>query len=178
MMGRGDWCILRTAGRHTLGLAASLAQDGYEVWTPIETRRVRVPRMNARRVIRTPLLKGFVFARERHLADLLDLVRSRPGVLVMYVNGEPATAKDEELEPLRRAEHMAEPKRWTSAFAKNTEVKITKGSFAGVAGVVESCNGREAELWVSVFGRHHRIKINTFNLKPIPVCEVQAALAA
>ena len=41
-MGRetGDWFILRTAGRSTLPLASSLAEDGFEVWTPVRTMRV------------------------------------------------------------------------------------------------------------------------------------------
>jgi hypothetical protein len=165
MAAAGQWCILRTSGRLTLPLAESLTGDGYEVWTPVDTRRVRVPRMNARRVV-------------KHLADLLELERIRPGFRVMFYNGEPAKAPDHELEPLRQAEHMVEPKRWTSAFAPGSEVRITKGSFSGATGIVKSCNGKEAELWVSIFGRHHRVKINTFNLKLNRAYPVQAALAA
>jgi transcription antitermination factor NusG len=178
MAAAGQWCILRTSGRLTLPLAESLTGDGYEVWTPVDTRRVRVPRMNARRVVKLPLIAGFVFAKDQHLADLLELERIRPGFRVMFYNGEPAKAPDHELEPLRQAEHMVEPKRWTSAFAPGSEVRITKGSFSGATGIVKSCNGKEAELWVSIFGRHHRVKINTFNLKLNRAYPVQAALAA
>lgn len=68
-----DWCILRTAGRSTLPLAQSLGADGYDVWTPVETTTRRVPRMNAKRTIRLPIMAGFVFARARHLVDLMQL---------------------------------------------------------------------------------------------------------
>lgn len=173
-----SWIILRTSGRSTLRLADTLRGEGFEVWTPVERRRVRIPRMNARRHVELPILAGLVFAKECHLSDLLELERKRAGWRVMYVNGVPATTLDSELEPLRQAEHMAEPKRWTSAFAKDSEVRITKGSFAGATGIVKSCNGKEAELWVAIFGRYHRVKINTFNLKPISVYSGQAALAA
>lgn len=173
-----DWCILRTAGRETMRLAKTLAEDGFDVWTPIETRRVRIPRLNARRVVRVPILAGFVFAKEQHLPDLLELEHERRGWRVLFVNGGPAIAADGQLDPLRKAEHLVEPKRWSSAFKSGSEVRITKGSFTGMSGLVKSCNGKDAELWVSIFGRHHRVKISTFNLQLIVPCEEQAALAA
>lgn len=172
------WCILRVGGRHTLRLAASLAEDGYEVWTPVETRRVRVPRMNARRVVRLPLMPGFVFARADQLTELLNLAHIEPWWRVLFINSEPAEVADAELDALREAEHMAEPKRWVSAFAKDSEVRITRGSFEGLNGVVKSCKGKEAEIWVTLFGRHHRIKISTFNLKLIGVETPCVAIAA
>lgn len=172
------WCILRTSGRSTLRLAETLSEAGFEAWTPVETRRVRVPRVNARRVVKIPIMAGFVFASDRHMLDLLELERLRSDFRVMRTNDEPARVLDSELDPLREAEHMVEPKRWTSAFAKGSAVTITKGCYAGISGVVKSCNGREAELWVSIFGRHHRVKINTFKLKLIGVNGEQAALAA
>jgi len=177
-MKRGDWCILQTSARHTLRLADSLLEDGFDVWTPVETRRIRVPRMNARRIVRLPIMPGFVFAKSDRLNDILDLTHKKVGWRVMFVNGEPATVQDDQLEMLREAEHMVEPKRWTSAFANGSEVRITKGSFAGTNGIVKSCKGREAEIWVSIFGRHHRIKISTFNLQLIGAYTDSAALAA
>ena len=68
-----DWFILRTAGRSTLSLAKTLAEDGFEVWTPARMQVIRVPRMNVRREVRLPLLPSFVFVRAPHLHDLLEL---------------------------------------------------------------------------------------------------------
>jgi transcription antitermination factor NusG len=67
------WCILRTKARDTARLAASLAADGVETWTPMETRSVRVPRSNINRRVRRPIMPSYVFARADHLVDLLRL---------------------------------------------------------------------------------------------------------
>lgn len=82
-----DWCILRCSGRHTMGLAESLAKDGFEVWTPIETVRIRVPRMNAKREVRLPIMPSYVFARARHLIDMLEMSGVNARALMRKASG-------------------------------------------------------------------------------------------
>lgn len=67
------WCIIRCQGRATLRLAQTLAEDGFEVWTPRETRRIRIPKFNVRREAVLPLIPSYVFVRSAHLIDLLEL---------------------------------------------------------------------------------------------------------
>lgn len=69
----GAWCILRCQGRSTLRLAATLAEDGFEVWTPAETIVFRQPRRNSRRPVTLPMMPGYVFARAAQVHDLLRL---------------------------------------------------------------------------------------------------------
>lgn len=73
------WCILRTSGGRTLPLARSLAEAGFEVWTPTETvaRLVRHGRSQVRRDIAGAIMPTFVFARERHYAALAALAGNR-----------------------------------------------------------------------------------------------------
>ncbi len=70
-----DWCILRTSGGRTLNLARSLAEAGFDVWTPIRTikRPHGKPDQKGRRStveIDMPILPTFVFARAGGLSAL------------------------------------------------------------------------------------------------------------
>jgi hypothetical protein len=146
-----DWCILRTSGRHTMSLAASLAADGYDVWTPIETRKVWIPSANAKREVRQAIMPSYVFARVAHLVDLLQLaampVKPRRGAGSM----EPAHAgfsvlhafqriplvADRHLAELRKLEAKRTPvKRAAYSFPRNASARVSKGVFGGLVGVV------------------------------------------
>jgi RNase P/RNase MRP subunit p29 len=70
-----DWCILRTAGRSTLRLAETLAEDGFDVWAPAETRTITIARASVKREVTLPMMPGYVFARASRVHDLLRLLR-------------------------------------------------------------------------------------------------------
>lgn len=151
------WFILRTAGRDTLPLAASLAEDGFEAWTPARKLAVRVPRMNVRREVRLPMLPSFVFVRTRHLHDILMLAKmpvkprrlpafkerhSRPAhrsfSVFRYLDQIPMIA-DADLDPLREKEMEVAPKREAPRFDRGARVKVKSGAFEGLKGRVERC---------------------------------------
>lgn len=146
-----DWIILRTSGRHTMSLAESLAKDGYSVWTPIETKRIRVPRANARREVRLPIMPSYVFARVSHLIDLLQLAAmpvkprrgaglresAHAGFSVMHLKDRIPTIADRHLAELRKIEAKRTPiKRAPYAFPRNASVRVDGGIFGGMTGVV------------------------------------------
>lgn len=183
------WIILRTAGRSTLRLAASLAEDGFDVWTPQREQHVRRPRWNVSRKVTLPILAGFVFARAGGLVELLELAAMPVKPRRDWRNGYRRDAEEElpphpdfsvfrhceriplisdtALDPLRRAEKPACERRRYGRFGKDDGVRITEGSFQGMEGVVEKCGLDYAFVWLSVFGRQHRAKISTFILQPI-----------
>lgn len=187
------WIILRCSGRATLRLMQSLAEDGYEAWAPSAKRVIRVPSKNARRDVTLPIMPGFVFARDVHLIDLLELaampIKPRRGhgcsqpahadfSVFHYLDRIPLIA-ERDLEPLRMAEAISVPRRKRSPYASGSEVSVTRGSFSGMTGVVEKSDGHYAQVWLSLFGRHMRVKISTFILKPIGCMSAdQAALKA
>lgn len=73
----GDkWCILRCSGSRTLALAGSLAEVGYDVWAPAETRTRLAGRKREMVEQQTALLPGYVFAPWSQMRDLLTLSRS------------------------------------------------------------------------------------------------------
>lgn len=146
-----NWCILRTSGRHTLTLAESLAKDGFEVWTPVETRRIRIPRANARRDVTLPIMPSYVFARVAHLVDLLELaampVKPRRGkglrepahadFSVLHAFGKIPLVADRHLTELRRLEAKRTPvKRAAYSFPRNATARVDGGIFGGMVGVV------------------------------------------
>lgn len=171
------WLILRTQGRHTLRLTGSLAEDGFEVWTPVVTRNLRVPRANVRRDAQLPLMPSYIFARTGHLLDLLELAAmpekprraggrkpAHPDFTVFrYLDRIPVVA-DADLKGLREAEtDLARPRR-RRRYGRGDEVKIPHGSFGGLTGHVVECSGRFTRV---CFGTRMEVKISTFILQPV-----------
>jgi transcription antitermination factor NusG len=186
----GDWFILRTAGRSTLVLAKSLAEDGFEAWTPVATQIVRVPRMNARREIRLPLLPSFVFVRANHLQDLLQLARMherprrgstgrspahRSFSVFHYLDSIPLI-HDKHLEPLRLKEREAVPKSIRPGFNRGANVRVTNGAFQGLKGKVERSKSGYAIVIFSDWKRP--VKIPTFLLAEDEALSSDVAKAA
>lgn len=168
-----DWCILRTSGRNTMTLAASLAEDGYEVWTPIETRTIRIPRANVRREVRLPIMPSYVFAKAHQLVDLLELaampVKPRRGARrmqpahvrfsVLHVFDRIPLVADQHFTELRRIEAKRTPlKKAEKAFPMGAKVKVDGGSFGGLRGVVERSDRTHT---VVCFNDRYVIKIPT-----------------
>ena len=167
------WIILRTSGRRTLPLAASLAEDGYEAWTPAETKRA--PRSRAR--YRVPMMPTFVFARSQHLVDLLQLaempVKPRRGkrlrqpahedFSVFHYYDRIPIVDDAELDNLRRLEARSTPPPIVEPYRRGQSVVVTQGVACGLGGQVVRSDG---ESTLVCFGGHMRMKISTFILKP------------
>jgi transcription antitermination factor NusG len=186
-----DWFILRTAGRSTLPLAKTLAEDGFEVWTPVRTQTIRVPRMNVRREVKLPLLPSFVFVRAPHLCELLELAnmaeKPRRGTgwgrpahrdfsVFHYLDRIPILP-DIHLEPLRYAERKAIPRKDAPRFDRGAKVRANAGVFEGMHGKVERCRSGKA---IIVFeGGSKRWEIPTFLLSETEaICPPTVARAA
>jgi hypothetical protein len=151
-----DWIILRCAGRSTLILASSLAEDGMDAWTPTQTQQIRAPRLTIPRSIKLPLLPSFVFAKARHLGDLLELANmvekprrgpnggrlSRPAhrefSVFHHLDKIPMIA-DRDLDPLRAKEREIVPRKDRPHFDRGTMVRVNSGAFQGLKGKVERC---------------------------------------
>ncbi len=159
-MKAADWIILRCGGKSTLTLADTLTEAGYEVWTPIERRTRRIPRTRKIDELTTALIPSFIFARARHMHDLLALSRDnmpyrkwdselRRKVAKGHAHfsvfrdaGEVPTIPDAALAALRRAEARTAPKAATRVFGIGQAVKLTEGGFAGLSGVTEATRGQ------------------------------------
>jgi len=176
------WIILRTSGRHTMRLAETLREDGYDAWTPIEHRTIRKPRSNVRRKIMLPIMPSYVFARAPHLIDLIQLSgmqvkpraakrkegEDRPAphasFSVMHYHDHIPIIVDAHLQRLRELEAKLTPKpKAERALDAGVEVKvkIEGGSFAGMKGVVRKS---DEGYTLVCFDSRLSVKIPTFLL--------------
>jgi hypothetical protein len=137
------------------------------------------------------MLEGFVFARTKHLVDLLELakmpVKPRRGAGLR----EPAHANfsifrqqdripliaDHHFDEIRRIEAKRTPAtKAERAFAKDAIVKVASGSFGGMVGAVEQSNRLNTHV---CFNDRYVVTIPTCLLNPddIPIAR-DAAQAA
>lgn len=175
----GDWIIIRTKPSSTLTLAAALAEDGFQVWTPTEVQVRRVPRAKAKIERTVAIMPTFIFAREEHLDDLLSLSKSSispyPDFSIFHHRSRTKipTISDDTLQALREAEEAAErrtaARRAAEARGKRAEpfeagetVKIPDGSFAGLEGIIEGSDGKDTLV---CFGGRMTVKISTYLLR-------------
>lgn len=176
-----QWCILRTSGRTTISLAETLAKDEYDVWTPIETRKITVPRANVKREVRLPIMPTYVFAASHHLGELLQLagmpVRPRRGAglldaahaafHVLHCFGGIPIVDDRHLSNLRRLEAKRTPlRRAAYAFPQNSKARVKDGAYGGMTGVVIRSTLDATTL---DFGNGWSTKIPTSILSPADV---------
>lgn len=162
------WCILRTSGPRTLPLARSLAAASFDVWTPTQPVRSRVPRRRAWVGVDAPLLPTFVFARSQHVSDLLLLqnleVIPHPRFSVFRHCGRIPTIADADIIILKEEE--ASNARVLSAGERRiipvgSRINIKEGPFAGMSGIVEAEDGQHVLV---AFAGMLRVKIASFLL--------------
>jgi hypothetical protein len=187
-----DWCILRTSGRSTIKLAETLAKDGFDVWTPIETRTICVPRMNAKREVTLPIMPSYVFARKKHLVDLLELAAmpvkprrgqgmrdpAHVGFSVLHAFGGIPMVADKHLARLRELEQRTAPKpRAAEPLTLGIGVRIKGGAAQGMKGTVERSNRLHTVVCIN---DRYTVKILTSLLDPDELCtpDIQAARKA
>lgn len=157
------WCVLRTSARSTMRLATSLDKDGFSVWTPIEHRRIRIPRANVRREVTLPMMPSYVFADAEHLLDLLAITKletsAHPSFSVMKRFDQIPVIADHDLEGLRTLERKRTPiRKARQALPLGAEVKIESGSFGGMKGTVERSDHMNTLV---CFGDNFVVKIAT-----------------
>ena len=177
------WCILRTAGPRTLPLARSLADAGFEAWTPIFVERRRRPRSKVLTETDTAGMPTFVFVPDRYRADLMRLLlphapNPHPAFSIFRYAGGDVTVADRELERLREIE--AEQRRRSDErvkratqrlkrrglpFDEGQTVRITAGAFAGFTAVVDTSDERRTRLTFHLFGRVSQIETGTSQLR-------------
>jgi transcription antitermination factor NusG len=173
-----SWIILRTCGRHTLRLAETLSEDGYEAWTPIETRAIRIPRANVRRTAKLPIMPSYVFAKAEHIIDLIQLSAMKPkprrlsnqpahaDFTVMHFHDRIPIIAEHHLQSLRTIEAKRTPRAKAAVrFEPGVQVKVRTegGSFAGMKGRVERSDCGDTLV---CFDSRLTVKISTSLLAP------------
>lgn len=146
------WCILRTNGRRTLRLARSLANAGIESWTPRIMQKRKLSRTHLGfREVEEPMMPSFVFARSRHLGDLLRILAlpnsPHPAFSIFQHAGRAPVIGDRDIVNLQAAEEKgrrARRKTQRHVVAVGTRISPDEGAFAGLEGVVVGMLGKQA----------------------------------
>lgn len=165
------WCVLRMAGARTLPVADSLAEAGFEVWTPTETRKHNLRGGKRGTVQKTlPIMPTFVFAHNRHQADLAAITRlpvsPHPRFTLFHYLDRVVTVKEAEMDRLRAGAHRSIPKPRRPTLTVGTKVVPDQGPYTGLAGeVVASKNG----YCLVFFGGWMTVEIETFQLTPLGI---------
>ncbi|HEU4805184.1 MAG TPA: transcription termination/antitermination NusG family protein [Nitrobacter sp.] len=187
--GNAGWCILTVKWRQrerTLKLSEALAVSGFDVWVPVETRRVDVPRMNVKRDVTRPLFPGYIFVqidRER-VVGLIQYTDPHPLLNVFRdAEGCPSVIAERHLARLRAWEaqlaerHLAELRKTKRKSARMLSVGDTlrarDGSFGGKTGTVISSDRRKTFVFFDRF--FGRVEIPTSNLFEDEAYELQSA---
>jgi hypothetical protein len=181
------WCILTTAGPRTLPLARALAAAGMAAWTPSRMQR-KIGRGKQRDQVvqvETAITPTFVFVAAEHVADLLRIralpVSPYPAFRLMRHGDRIPLVSNAGLASLRAAEE-----RFAQSLLKTTRrsvpvgttVRLSKGAFAGMTGVVEGGTDKEARV---NFGSGFVVSIASYLLgtdvvqaKPQPITGIAA----
>lgn len=181
------WLILRTATGKTLKLAETLREDGYDAWSPVETRTIRIPRMNARRTVFLPIMPTYVFARAHHYDELVEMERmpvkprrmanmpSHASFSILQIHERTAFVPDDQLDQLRRIEFKRTlRKKALEALKRGQPVTAEGGVFGGKSGaVVRSDKMHTLVLFV---GDNFPVKIRTSLFSRNDIGEVEALM--
>lgn len=181
------WAILRMAGASTLRVAQSLADAGFEAWTPAEEIQKAV--RGKIEWAKVPMLPTFVFADASRLVELASLARcpmtyqvwdtdrqrmvtkGTPFFRLFQVDGDIETIPGRELEPLRRIEGRrkrkprGKPREWTIGDS----VRLTEGAYEGLRGRIVEVKGKK--VVVVIPGSSFSFEVSAF----VPIPDVDEA---
>lgn len=183
------WCVLRTGGPRTLGLAASLQSAGFDAWTPIERIVRRKPRSKVVDHLAAPLTPTYVFVTERHLSELLRLEGKgapHPFFSVLRLYGAIVLLEHTALHPLRAQAQAAylstlperRPLRRRGSgnpYTRGELIKLTSGAFAGLQGMVQDSDGVSTTVTLTLFGRSAGVKMSTSQMRADSVATARSA---
>lgn len=187
---RGDWCILRTSGAKTLPLMRSLAEAGFNAWTPTEHIRRRVPRGKSTEYRIVPLSPTYVFVQAHHLPDLRGIERSEitrhPPFSIFRHYGNTVFVRHGTLHPLLALQQdsyrsslpmtgRSPGKPRGEQYQEGDKVKLTTGAFTGFDAYVKSSDGLTTTLTVGIFGRATEVKVPTLHLRNASVFTKRSA---
>jgi transcription antitermination factor NusG len=163
-----QWYACHTRARHEKRVDEQLARGGIETYLPLLTHERQWS--DRRKLVELPLFPGYVFGRFA-LSDL-HRVLTVPGVAtVIRHNGLPSPISERELANVRRfVAALAETGQLPlpRAFERGQAVRVMRGPFKDVEGVVVERRGRRRVLvGLKTIGQGMEIDIDGRNLQPM-----------
>jgi transcription antitermination factor NusG len=156
------WYALRTRSRFEFAVREGLRAAGIEEYLPVHTIETR--EAGRTQLTKLPIFPGYIFARFVAAREALVVLRTRGVVEILGAAGVPIAIPDEEIANLRSFAGYSRPVKVTRCVP-GAVVRVKRGPFAGVAGVVKRVKGA-ATLTVSVpmLGRAVSVEIDAADL--------------
>jgi transcription antitermination factor NusG len=156
------WFCLRTRSRHEFSVRDALAAQGIEHFLPTATTESRWTDRIAK--VERPLFNGYIFARCVP-TEALAVLRTRGAVQLLGVDG-PEIIPDEVIANLRRFVESPVPLS-LGAYAAGETVRVMRGPFAGVAGVIRRVKGATTlSIPIEILCRVVSVEIDAADVEP------------
>lgn len=160
---RSCWYALRTRSRFEFAVREGLRASGVDEFLPVHTIETR--EAGRTQLTKLPIFPGYIFARFVAPRESLVVLRTRGVVEILGAAGVPIAIPDEEIANLRAFAGYSRPVK-TSRAVPGSTVRVNRGPFAGVTGVVKRTKGA-ATLTVAVpmLGRAVSVEIDAADLE-------------
>lgn len=143
------WYALHTRSRHEKCVGNFLGKTGIHVYVPL--RRVRSYRLDRNVTVDFPAIPGYIFVYCTLTAEIRALIKRTSGVLNLVTNaGSPAIIPDAQIESLRILLGRSDAPDPHPYFAVGSRVRVIRGPFKDIEGVLVRLDERRFRLVVQV----------------------------
>jgi transcription antitermination factor NusG len=162
------WFACYTRARHEKRVTEQLGERGFETYLPVVSKERQWS--DRRKLVEFPLFPGYVFTRFT-LAELHQVL-TVPGVAtVIRNNGVPSPVEEGDLENVRRFVRALQETGEIpdlQPLVPGQPVRVMRGPFAGVEGVVVERRGRRRVLvGLTTIGQGMEIDVDGRSLEPL-----------
>ena len=158
------WYALRTRGRFEFSVRDELETQGIEQFLPTWQETTRW--MDRIAKVTRPLFTGYIFSRFVP-ACAPTILQTRGVVQILSADGQPAPISDDEIASLRCV--VDSPAAFERVpYVAGSTVRIERGPFAGVSGVVTRTQGAATlTIPITILGRAVSVQIDVADVKQL-----------
>jgi transcription antitermination factor NusG len=140
------WYALRTRSKAEFAVSAALRAKGVDEFLPYKVEQVRWS--DRIKSVTRPLFTGYIFARFARFAEASRVLETH-GVISILGSNELSSISTDVIADLQRV--VSSPVAVTlSAYVAGVTVRVRRGPWAGVSGVVQRTKGTSL-LWIPVY---------------------------
>jgi transcriptional antiterminator NusG len=166
------WQVVHVIANHEKRVAQQFASRCVEHYLPLYAERSR--RTDRAVVLERPLFTGYIFVRPR-LADRLPII-SAPGVLRLLGENAMQTVSEREISAIREALAKGYLLRPHPAISVGTAVRVTRGIFDGVTGIVTELRRKcDVVVRMAAVEQCFSLELPCEDLEVIDICVPQPA---
>lgn len=157
------WYALRVRSNRERSVQTALFSHSIEEYLPVTRAEVRWS--DRTKTVERPLIPGYIFC--RITPALWGFVLQISGVVQILGSPLPQAIEDEEIQTLRTF-LAAAPQAQACAFAAGETVRINRGAFAGLEGVISRVKGElRLVIGISLLGRAASAEVDAADVEAV-----------